>query len=185
MVSGEPSVGPRDPVVLAVVVKPHGLRGEVAIHSFNPDSELLKAGSRVWVAPRTGGGKFMEVVETGHNRLKLKGVSDRDGAEALRGAELSIPRAELPGLEPDELYLHDLIGYRVFDAQGRDLGIFRGLQMGGSQEYFVIDGAREVLLPADAPVVASADSSARKLVLAVEVDPDEPVGDRSSEDEGT
>ncbi len=165
--------GPEDPVALAVVVKPHGLRGELTVHHFNADTNGFLKGDRLWLRPRSGSGRWIEVVASKGSILSLAGVGDRDAAEGLRGAELVVERADLPAAEDDEVYLHDLIGFRVMDSKGRDLGIFRGLQVGGSTEYFVVDGAVETLLPAAAPLVDSVDAARRIVTLAVEVDPDE------------
>lgn len=50
--------------------------------------------------------------------LKLVGVDDRDQAEALRGAKISVPRAELPELPAGEYYLCDLVGSEVVTPEG-------------------------------------------------------------------
>lgn len=173
-------MGPKDPVVLAAVVKPHGLRGEVTIHYFNSDAEEFGIGDRLWLRPRSGEGQWVEVAASNGDLLKLEGIADRDAAEGLRGGELVVERADLPETAEDEVYLHDLVGFRVFDSKGRDLGTFRGLQVGGRTEYFVVEGAVETLLPADAPLVDSVDSGRRIVTLAVEVDPEvdgQPQGD--------
>ena len=176
--------GPRDPVVLGAILRPHGLRGELSIRLFNPESDLLFPGKQVWVSPPAGGARWMEVVEARSKLLKLKGLSSRTDAEALHGAELIVDRSELPEIDPDEVYVHDLIGCRVLDAKGTDLGTFRGIQVSGRQEYFVVDGAREVLLPAEAPVIAAVDEANRTVRLAVEVDAEgEAVAPADSEPE--
>ena len=66
-------------------------------------------------------------------------------------------RSSLPEAEPGEFYLHDLMGCEVVDAAGRRLGTLVGLQASGTKEYFVIKGAEDVWLPADAPIVAAVD----------------------------
>lgn len=50
--------------------------------------------------------------------LKLSGVDDRDAAARLRGAAVLVPRADLPELEPDEVYLIDLVGAQVTGPEG-------------------------------------------------------------------
>lgn len=163
---------PANPVVLGAILRPHGLRGELAIRIFNPESQLLAPGKSIWVAAPSGVASWMEVVEVGRNLLKLKGLAGRNAADALRGAELIIDRSELPPPKADEVYVHDLIGCRVVDAKDKEIGIFRGIRVSGRQEYFVIDGAREVLLPAEAPVVDAVDAGRRTVKLAVELDAD-------------
>ena len=94
-------------------------------------------------------------------------------ADALRGVELSIERSSLPETPPGEFYLHDLLGCEVLDSMGRRVGTLTGLQTCGTREYFVIKGADDVWLPADAPIVASVDLKAATMHLNVEVDPED------------
>jgi len=50
--------------------------------------------------------------------VKLHGVDDRNAAEALHGASVSVPRAVLPALEPGEYYLADLVGAKLTGPEG-------------------------------------------------------------------
>jgi 16S rRNA processing protein RimM len=167
---------PAQPVVLAVVTRAHGLKGEVAIHHFNPDSATLAPGGLVWLEGQEVTGRWIRIRTLHGDRLALEGVSDRTAAEALRGAELSVERSSLPVADPGEFYLHDLLGCEVIDAAGRHLGPLVGLQACGTGEYFVIKGAEDVWLPADAPIVAAVDLETATLHLNVEVDPEDGPG---------
>jgi len=164
------------PVVLAVVTRAHGLKGEVAVHRFNPASAILATGELVWLEGRQLTGRWVRVSASRGDRLTFEGVSDRTQAEALRGAELSVERASLPVADPGEFYLHDLVGCEVIDAAGRHLGSLTGLQVAGTREYFVIKGTDDVWLPADAPIVAAVDLEAATLHLNVEVDSEDGPG---------
>src|SRR6185295_13168229 len=54
--------------------------------------------------------------------IAFAGVADRNAAEALKGTELFVDRAALPGTDEDEFYHADLIGLEVQDSEGRVLG---------------------------------------------------------------
>jgi len=54
--------------------------------------------------------------------IAFEGVADRNAAEALKGTELFVDRASLPGTDEDEFYHADLIGLEVRDSEGRVLG---------------------------------------------------------------
>ncbi len=97
--------------------RPHGLRGEVVVSLTSNRNERVAAGS-VLTAPsgpltvvssRPHKGRFIVVFE---------GVTDREAAEALRGSVLS---AE-PLVDPDELWVHDLVGAIVIDQDGVERG---------------------------------------------------------------
>jgi 16S rRNA processing protein RimM len=70
--------------------------------------------------------------------LRLEGVSDRDAAEALSGATVSVPRTDLPPLEQGEYYLCDLVGLEVSGPSGA-VGRVIEVQMYPSVDAIVIE----------------------------------------------
>ncbi len=108
-------------IELGVIARPQGVKGEVRVHVFNPDSTLLEALAEVFLI----GGEDEEpvLVEIRSARrgpkallMRLEGVSSREDVEALRGYTLCIPRAALPELEDGEYYHADLIGLEAFEG---------------------------------------------------------------------
>ena len=79
---------------------------------------------------------------------KLAGCNDRDAAEQLVGAEISIRRTQLPATtEPGEFYWTDLVGLRVQTVEGVDLGRIERLFETGANDVIVVQGERERLVP--------------------------------------
>ena len=118
-------------IELGVIAKPHGVRGEIRVHVFNPESTLLRELGEVFLI----GGEDEEpaLVEIESTRqgpkallMRLAGVSSREDVEALRGYTLCIPRKALPELEEGEYYHADLIGLDAFqgdDAIGKVIDV--------------------------------------------------------------
>jgi 16S rRNA processing protein RimM len=108
-------------VEIGTVLGAHGLRGEVRVRLHWSASELLFERDTVWVSLENEGQEVsVEALRKTPKALllKLAGVDDRDAAEALRGAKIAVPRAELPELSPGEYYLCDLIGSDVVTPEG-------------------------------------------------------------------
>lgn len=114
-------------VELAAVVRAHGLRGELVLKPFNPESGLLRELSQVTLkvpqaeAPRV----FAVSGVRGHSEqviVALEGVSDRSAAEALRGSLVCVPRSMLPEPEEGEVYLVDLVGLEAREPDGTVIG---------------------------------------------------------------
>jgi 16S rRNA processing protein RimM len=107
-----PAAGPQ--IELAVVMRAHGLRGELLLKPFNPHSAMLSELSEVSLRLADGSERRFSVREArahGSNlRVSLQGVDSREQAEALRGAMLWVPRSALPALAPGEYYLVDVVG---------------------------------------------------------------------------
>ena len=120
-------------VALGLVGAPHGLHGELRVKLHNPSSDLLAERERIWLRPAGTGGSNGQPPREARVRscrrsggdyvlLGLDGVDDREAAQALRGCELCIPRADLPPLAEGEHYLVDLVGLRVVLADGTAIG---------------------------------------------------------------
>ena len=125
-------------------------------------------------------------------RVQLVGVTDRDQAEALRGRELWLARADLPALARDEFYLADIIGLPVErvrpDGRVQPLGTVVGLTSNGAQDLleveFQVEGRRPDtwLLPALPQFIVEVEG--RVLVdLPLGMLPDSLAGDDESVDE--
>jgi 16S rRNA processing protein RimM len=101
------------------VGRPHGLDG--TFYVTRPLARLLTLGARV----RVGAREAVVVRRAGTEArplLRLSGIEDRAEAEAVRGAELSMPRGELPALGPGEWWAHELEGCTVADGE-REVGV--------------------------------------------------------------
>ena len=138
-------------VELAVVARSHGLRGELVLKLFNPDSTLLTSLERVLLKSRAGELASLAVAGARphgeHMLLRLQGVDTREQADALRGNLVCVTRAELPVLAEGEYYLMDLVGLRVFAPDGRELGRVDELIEYPSVHCLLVhgeDGAREI-----------------------------------------
>lgn len=112
-------------IALGVIARPHGVRGEVRVHPFNPDSELLSRGEEVFVRREAEDPRPVSLVSVRPGPrawlVRMRGVETREAADALRGAQLCVPRASLPELEEGEYYYADLIGLRAFE-RGKPIG---------------------------------------------------------------
>lgn len=91
---------------------------------------------------------------------KLAGCDDRDEAARLRGQEVTILRDELPRTAANEWYWADLIGLRVVNAAGDDLGRIDRILRTGANDVLVVAGGRERLIPFIADVIREVDLAA-------------------------
>lgn len=107
-------------IELGVIARPHGVRGELRVHVFNPESNMLRELGEVFLLGDEDEEPALVEVEStrpGPNTLlmRLADVCSREDAEALRGYRLCVPRDALPELEEGEYYLADLIGLEAFE----------------------------------------------------------------------
>lgn len=123
------------------IVKPHGLRGEVVVDLLTDRDERLAPGT---VLESDHGP--MEVVSARPHQHRwivvFHQVDSREAADRLRGVVL---RAE-PIDDPGTLWIHQLIGSRVRDLSGRDLGLVTSVEANPASDLMVLESGALVPL---------------------------------------
>lgn len=127
-------------ICLGVIVGVHGIKGEVKVKSWTADDRNVDA---YGVLENKDGSRKFSLSTVGHSkellRCKVKGINDRNAAEALIGTELYVNRSVLPALEDEEFYQADLIGLKVFDVStGKEAGEITGIYNFGAGDILEI-----------------------------------------------
>ena len=126
-------------IFVAQVGAAHGVRGEVKVTTFTADPMAL---AQYKTLLRQDGSPALTILSArpakGGIVARLKGVADRNAAEALRGLKLHIQRDALPEPEEDEFYLADLIGLTVETAAGELLGKVKSVHDFGAGDLLEI-----------------------------------------------
>jgi len=135
------------PVTLAVVTGAHGVTGEVCLKLFGEGVDSL----RRFRAFNDSGLTLAKLRDDGKGGAiaRFAEVTDRNGAEALRGTELTVPRSALPPLGPGEYYYADLVGLPAVSGAGEVLGTVVTVENFGAGDILDIkkpDGKR-VMVP--------------------------------------
>lgn len=158
-------------VALGKIGRPHGVNGELRLHVYNTASPLWKTGLqlRAWRP-----GAPAQLVRVAGVRpaneywiLRLEGIGDRTGAEALTNAELEIDENALPPPDEDEVYLHELMGAAIIEAEdGAVVGKITAFVETSTtlMQIKLLDGG-EALIPLDAPAVEQLGRERGKVVV--------------------
>lgn len=164
-------------VAVAEVARPHGVRGELRLKVYNPDSNLLSrcAGGRVRLRLPDGLERDVAVLHAREANkallVRLAGVDDCDAAEALRGAEVCVPRDAFPPLAEGEFYACDLEGARAVLRSGEEIGRVQGIASYPTCDALVVDcgGGQTIEIPMLDAYVASVDVAGKVVkILSIE-----------------
>ena len=102
---------------VGAVAKPHGLKGEVIVSLITDRTERLDPGSVL--ESDAGPLTVVSAAPHGHRwRVQFEGFASREDADRIHGVVL---RAE-PVEDPDEWFVHDLIGCEVVTTDGAVVG---------------------------------------------------------------
>ena len=144
------------------IAAPFGVKGWVRIQPETAAPGSLLAYKTWWI----GNGDWRETavaeakVHGNSLAARLEGFQDRDAAAALRGKSIAVPRSQLPKARDDEYYWADLLGLRVVNGEGQELGSIAQILQTGANDVLVVQGERERLVPFIADVIREVDTTA-------------------------
>jgi 16S rRNA processing protein RimM len=155
-------------LIVAVVGRAHGLRGEVGLDlRTDAPEERFALGAVLTTQPASAGPLTVVGTRTQQGRwyVQFAEVSDRSGAEALRGTTIVAESAETD--DEDAWYPYELAGLRAEHVDGRVLGEIVGLEHLPAHDMLVLrepDGAR-TLVPFVRAIVPVVDVPGGRVVL--------------------
>lgn len=135
-------------ILLGHVSDAHGIKGEVLlkVHTGTPEA-IADYGTLVDDGGRAFEIRVVRVTPKGVV-ARVKGVTDRSAAEALKGTELFTIRENLPDPDDDEFYHADLIGLAAVGPDGEAIGTVTAVANHGAGDVIEIalSGSRQTEL---------------------------------------
>lgn len=128
------------------VVNTHGIRGEVRIVPWADSPDFLCRFRTLYLEdgplPVTSCR-----VHKGSVIVKFQGVDTVEDAMLLKGKTVRIRRADAK-LPQGSFFLADVVGLDVIDEEGNRLGVLKEVLSPSVQNVYVVEGEREILIPA-------------------------------------
>lgn len=159
-------------VTLAKLLRPRGLRGEVAAQILTDFPERLPSLREVWLAGAAGNPRRVRVKNCwlstsrgGQAIFHFEGVDSVEAAEPLRGLEVQVPLAERAKLDAGNYYVADLVGCEVWEAGASSaMGTVRDVDFPGGVPLLAVNtGDGEVLVPLAAEFCTRIDVQAKRI----------------------
>lgn len=116
------------------IAKAHGLQGEVTVKLTTNREERVAKGAQLHAGDRVLTILSSRPKDTAF-LVRFEGVTTREGADELRGLEL---RAE-PIEDPDELWVHELLGLTVVDQDGVERGAVESVESNPASDLLVLN----------------------------------------------
>lgn len=140
-----------DRVIVGRVGRPHGLSGEVVVIPETDNPHRFRAGATVYAAATEERRLVVQAVRRHRGSLVVgfESFRDREAAETLRGAVLTIEASERRRLRPGEFWPDELEGLEVRDPAGNRLGVVTEVIAAESQDRLQVElaGGRRVDVP--------------------------------------
>lgn len=154
-------------IYLGEITTAQGLKGEVRVRSYtDPAATLCSYPLQMKEGAEGPQLTFVRDLKPGVIVCRVAGVNDRTGAEKLRGAALYTSRENLPALEEEATYVHDLIGLSVVDEGGERLGDVLQVLNHGAGDFFeiqAVDGDKGYTLPFHKDAIEKVDLANKQI----------------------
>ena len=166
---------PADPfsgVTVARILRPRGLRGEVAAEILTDFPERLPNLREVWLTDGRGAPRVTKVRRCwlspsrgGQAIFHFDRIENVEAAGRLRGFEVQIPFEQRAKLGPGNYYVGELIGCEVWEAGAAlAMGAVRDVEFPGGAPLLAVDTSQgEVLVPLAAEFCVRIDIRAKRI----------------------
>lgn len=148
---------------VGIISSTHGVHGEVKVFPTTDDVNRFKKLKEALLRLSSGEQLPLKIVSVKFFKqfaiLKFEGYDSINDIEKYRGLSLYVSRENAVRLAKDEYYIADLIGMRVVDEEGQELGELTDVMETGANDVYVIakpDGS-ELLLPAISQCILHVD----------------------------
>lgn len=159
-----------DYLLIAAVLKPQGVRGECKLRSYAADIDAFHRWHTLYLKKESG---FLPVslsvsrIRDGFVYAFLDGSSTVEAAEAFRGADLYVSRADLAPVGEDAVLIADLIGCELKDPDGRVLGVLTDVLQYGTVDTWVFSIPGGTLMAPALKAVFPAVDTENRTILAI------------------
>jgi 16S rRNA processing protein RimM len=159
-----------DLILIGRIGRTHGIRGDVFVNPETDAPEDRFVPGRVLHLEAPGRSERVTIASVkfhqGRPIVGFSGVDTMDAAQALAGAELRMPEADLPPLPEGSYYRHDLVGCEVSDTTGQAIGRVTSVDGPLEQSRLVIAGPRgEVMVPMVGGICVRVDPGAKVIIV--------------------
>ncbi|NOY76374.1 MAG: 16S rRNA processing protein RimM [Calditrichaeota bacterium] len=152
-----------DLITVGVIIKPHGITGEVKVLPTTDDPKRFSLLNRVFLRSPQGEQVIAHVLRTRYHRdaliLQLDTCQSRVAAEQFRNWDIQIPREECLPLPEGRYYIFDLVGLQAKTLDGQFIGMVKDVLTITNNDVFVIEtpAHKDVLVPFVEEFVKSID----------------------------
>lgn len=155
---------------LGKIAKKFSYKGEVLAYLDTDEPELYENMESVFVEINKHLVPFFIVSSSLHKnsflRVRFEDIDNEEDAESIMGYELYLPLTQLPKLEGDKFYYHEVIGFTAEDEKFGTIGTITAINDSSAQPLFEIKkGDIEILIPMIDNFIVKIDRETKKVIL--------------------
>ena len=153
-------------IVVGRVLRTHGHTGSVRVKSLTDVPHRFDTGETLQIDSNSYQIATSNQIGADLVLLTFREINTQSAAQPLVGQWITVPETDAPELPEGEYFHYQLLGLRVFTAEGEELGqLSEILETGSNDVYVVSGGAKEILIPAINDVVRQVQLAEKRMVV--------------------
>ena len=153
-------------ILIAIVLKPQGLSGEIKCKLENNNYEIIKNITEVYLNDKEIPTRILKKsFRAGYLYLQFNTINSREKADLLRNTKIYAKREQLY-LPDDEYMITDLLGFNLIDQGGNNIGKLLDIQNFGATDIMIVEQySREYMVPFVKDIVLDVNTSSGIIVV--------------------
>ena len=101
-------------------------------------------------------------------RVSVEGVNSEKQADLMIGKSVYLPLDQLPKLDDNQFYFHEIIGFKVIDSVQGPIGIITGVNDASSQVLLEVEhNDKQILIPLVDELIQQLDKQKKQIYLSI------------------
>ena len=154
----------KDKITVGQIINTHGIKGELKVYPLTDDIKRFKKLKYVLL---DGEEKKVLWCKLQNDKaiLKLEGIDTMDAAEKLKTKYLQVKREDAVKLPEGGYFVVDIIGCKVIDTKGEEVGEVKEVIFTGSNDVYWVKGKKDIMVPVIDSVVKEIDVENSKIII--------------------
>lgn len=152
-------------LTIGQIINTHGIKGELKVHPLTDDIKRFKKLKTVFIESeeRTISWCKLQVDKV---ILKIEGIESIDDAMKYKMKYLRVKREDAAKLPEGRYFVVDIIGCKVIDENGVDLGAVSEVIFTGSNDVYWVKGKKDLLVPVLQNIVKNIDIEKKEIIIS-------------------
>lgn len=147
------------------IINTHGVKGELKVYPLTDDIRRFRKLKTVYID-----GVEKNVVwcklQTDKVILKIEGIESLDDAMRYKTKYLQVKREEAVKLPEGRYFVVDIIGCKVMDENGIELGSVSEVIFTGSNDVYWVKGKKDLLIPVLDHIIKNIDVEKKEIIIS-------------------
>lgn len=147
------------------IINTHGVKGELKVYPLTDDIRRFRKLKAVYID-----GVEKNVVwcklQTDKVILKIEGIESLDDAMRYKTKYLQVKREEAVKLPEGRYFVVDIVGCKVIDENGIELGNVSEVIFTGSNDVYWVKGKKDLLIPVLDHIIKNIDVEKKEIIIS-------------------